>query len=127
MFIPYALIGIAIFGIVYVALRARGIPRFAENPNRIIGAKILFSGVNGLDLDAKQLPDAVVSDYQDPHYRVVFEAPVDIGTRPSKEARISARHVGYPISRMRRSRFGVLAVNGQLDTGQFFRADVRRY
>ena len=59
-------------------------------------------------------------------YEVDFLEPVSIDGRISRGASITARHVGYPISRANHHKFDVRAVSGKLDTGQQFTALIRR-
>ena len=126
MFVPYALIGIAITVVAYVLLRGSGLIRPGEKPKNVIGEAVAFSSLEGLGQDVTELPNARVAGYQDGHYRIMFDQPFKAKGSVSSEARISARHAGYPISRVGKSRFGMLAVHGQLDTGQQFVADLRR-
>ena len=126
MFVVYILIGAALLGILWVSLRAIGLPRYREKPEKILDAEIEFSEPDGLGETAAKLPNGMVRSFQDGWYQVDLLQPYRIGDREARSTRISARHSGYPISRARKTKLDLLSVNGELSTGQRFITSIRR-
>src|SRR5882724_2001049 len=75
-----------------------------EDPSRILGERLRFVWVEGPPPGPHDLPDAVVRDFQTDGYRIEFERPVIFAGHRVAAARISARAMGYPISRARKRR-----------------------
>ena len=116
--IVYAVIIAALLGVIYQALGARAIFRFRERPERVIGARLRFHADEGLDPITPGLPVAAVQEYDGQRYRAVFEHPFAYGGQQRRFVQFSARHLGYPVSRVGRRR--LLAINGELDGGDRF-------
>src|SRR5438046_8778914 len=95
-----------------------------ENPSRIVARRLLFLRVAGPPPGPHDLPDALVRQFRMDGYRVEFERRVSFAGHRVAGARISARTVGYPISRARKRRR--VAVVGETDAGVAFLADITR-
>ena len=95
-----------------------------ENPSRIVGRRLRFLRVEGPPPGPHDLPDALVREFRMDGYRIEFERLVSFAGHRVAGARISARTVGYPISRARKRRRG--AVVGETDAGVAFLADITR-
>jgi hypothetical protein len=120
MSLVYAIIALALIGTVYLATGGRARFGTRERPERIVGARLRFSDVEGHTYPSG-LPDAVVREWNGREYRAEFVEPIGAGER---EVVLSARHVGYPVSRVSASR--TCYVNGSIGPGDGFIGGVRR-
>jgi hypothetical protein len=101
----------------YSALGGPALWRRAEHSDRVVGGTISLKGVEGLE-GHTVLPSGVVTSYEDGRYLVNLEAPVVTNSGEARALRVTARHLGFPISAARPRRS--VAVNGELATGQQF-------
>jgi hypothetical protein len=118
LYIIYAIIVLSLVSILYLCAKALGLFGTREKPEHIIGTKVRLGEVDGLGPTPPKLPYAVVSNYSDDKYRLDFIEPFSFEGKLEKYALVSARHVGYPVSRL--SKRSPLAVNGVLESGKGF-------
>lgn len=123
--IGHFLIGTALLGIIWACLRALGLPRYSEYPTVVLGRTIQLKQLEGLGNDPPDSLEGDIWHFEDDTYRVLFAQPITINGRTTKGATITARHVGYPISRAKRLLFRTRAVCGKMDSGQQFTAMIR--
>ena len=116
----YALIVLALIGIVYLATGGRAWFGTRERPERIIGARLRFSDVERYPYPSS-LPDAGMREWNGREYRAEFVEPLAAG---GHHVLLSARHVGYPVSGISTSR--ACSVAGSIGPGDGFIAGVRR-
>ena len=107
----------AILVAVYTALGGPALWRRTERTERVIGSTISFSRVEGID-GHTTLPPGVVVSYDAGRYLVNLETPVPSSGGDARALKVSARHVGFPISASRSWR--AVAANVELATGQQF-------
>ena len=117
----YALVALALIGLVYVATGARTWFGMRERPEQVLGARLRFSEVEGQS-DLTTLPDAIVRGWDGSAYRA--ELVEGIGEGCGREILLSARHEGHPLWRVSARRGCV--VNGSIDQDEGFIAVVRR-
>jgi hypothetical protein len=99
----WAIVLVALFGVVYLGLGGRALLATHEHPQRIIGRRVqlseLESGPLGLDPNQPRLPPANVESYApDGRYSLRFQLPVTWLGKLETEATVSGRHAGYPVS-----------------------------
>ncbi len=117
---------VAILGFVWFGLRAFGLLAAKENPEKVVGAEIQFAELDGFGPHPPEFPNGVIRGAVGRTYQVEFLEPVSIDGRVARTVSIFARHQGHPISGVRRHRFDIRAIGGELDTGQRFIALIRR-
>lgn len=117
----YALVALALIGIVYVATGGRAWFGTRERPERVLGARLRFSEVEGQS-DLTSLPDAIVREWDGSAYRA--ELVEAVGEETGREILLSARHEGHPLWRVSAQRGCV--VNGSIGQDEGFIAVVRR-
>ena len=108
-----------------LAIDVRSFLPFREHPDRLLGTKLRFRGVEGGPPPAEYaLPDASVRGFRSGEYLVAFERPFAAGGSEINVARISSRYSGRPLSRVGMQR--AVTVNGVTDGGFSFIAEVIR-
>ena len=118
LYIIYAIIILSLVSILYLCAKALGLFGAREKPEHIIGTKVRLGEVDGLGPTPPKLPYAVVANYSNDQYRLDFIEPFSFEGKSEKYALVSARHAGYPVSRL--SKRSLLAVNGVLESGKGF-------
>lgn len=116
----YGIIALALIGAVYLATGGRAWFGARERPERILGVRLRFSDVEGYP-HPSSLPDAVVREWNGREYRAEFIEPIGAGER---EVLLSARHVGFPVSRA--STWRGCSVAATIGAGDGFVAMVRQ-
>jgi hypothetical protein len=89
-----------------------------EKPHRINGCRVRIGGFDNLGPNPPEQLMGVISYYSGNQYGIDFEEPFIRDNIRENYAIITARHAGYPISRM--STRGILGVNGVLESGHGF-------
>jgi hypothetical protein len=91
-----------------------------EKSNKVLGKKIIVREMecapNGLT--KIKFPPAIILSYENEEYKIMLERKVRLNRRLVQYATISARHVGYPVSSLKKT--GLLAVAGRFDSGEDF-------
>jgi hypothetical protein len=114
---------IAASAIVAAVPFVRGALGRAENPRKVLGARIRLSEIDGL---GPEPPEAmgVIESFDGAEYRLRFEHPLNVSGARVSAAAIRARHRGYPVSSA--GRLGVLAVAGRMESGAQFIGTIKR-
>jgi hypothetical protein len=114
---------VAATAIVAAVPYVRGALGGAENPRKVLGARIRLSEFDGL---GPEPPNAtgVIESFDGEEYRLRFEHPVNVAGTNVSGAAIRARHRGYPVSSA--GRFGILAVAGRMESGAQFICSIKR-
>lgn len=120
MSLVYAIIALALIGTVFLVTGGRAWFGTRDRPERIIGARLRFSHVEGYP-HPSSLPDAVVREWNGREYRADFIEPIGAGER---EVLLSARHAGYPVSHV--STWRGCYVNASIGQDDQFIARARR-
>jgi hypothetical protein len=95
-----------------------------EKPERVNGSKVRLGGFENVGPNPPKQLLGVISYGSENWYRIDFDEPfMRDGTRENY-AMITARHAGYPVSRM--SKRGILGVNGAFESGHGFIAIVAK-
>jgi hypothetical protein len=123
LYAAYALIALAVVVIADQARRAMGWLPAKEKPERVIGKRIVFSGVDGMGANTSTLPVGLITSYEQDCYKVEFSSPVQGDEQESNSAFISGRWVGVPISGA--GRWLGAPVNGKLQSGGQFIAMIK--
>lgn len=123
LYAAYALIALAVVVIADQARRALGLFPAKEKPERIIGKRIVFAGVEGIGANTSSLPVGLIASYEQDCYKVEFSSSVRSDEQECNLAFISGRWVGVPISGA--GRWWGAPVNGRLESGGRFIAMVR--
>ena len=122
MALLYSVLAVALLTLAFLVTGGRAWFGTREEPERIIGARLRLTCVDGLPLTSP-LPTVVVREFENGSYRADFTAVVEVEGRPERYVRLCARHEGYPISRVRRWR--EVAANAVLEPGRRFITMVR--
>ena len=121
----WTVVALALLAALYVALGGRAIFGTHERPARVIGRRVqlsqLESGPRGLDPQQPHLPGATIAAY-DPAdgYRLQFQIPFTWLGKTETEGRVSARHVGYPVSILASRWHRSVFVYGRFGSGEDF-------
>jgi hypothetical protein len=117
---------IAIMGIAIIYSATGGCAWFGthERPNKILGTRLKITDTDGLGRTPPNLPEAIAIHYENGTYKLEFVETFNFGGRVEKFVYVKARHVGYPISRVKKR--GLLAINGTLESGVSFIANLIR-
>ena len=121
VYVIIAIIGVAI---IYKATGGRAWFGTHERPEKILGRHLKILEPDGLGPTPPNLPEAIVTHYDKSIYTLEFVEPFRFEGRVEKFVFISARHAGYPISRVKK--YGLLAINGTLESGKGFIANLIR-
>jgi hypothetical protein len=121
VYVILAIIGVAI---IYYATGGRAWFGTHEKPQKILGIRLKITEPDGLGPTPPDLPEAIATYYENGRYKLEFVEPFHFEGRTEKFVFINARHIGYPISRVRRH--GWLGVNGTLESGAGFIANLTR-
>ena len=89
-----------------------------EKPDKIIGVKVRLRDFDGLGKNPPDELTGVIADFSHGGYRIQFEKPFIFDGNEENYAIVSARHVGFPVSRISKRR--ILAVGGKLESGRGF-------
>jgi len=117
-FLVPALILLALLGAVYLGLGGRAVFREREHPDRILGARVRLTEIDGVGPTPPSVVEGMVQSFDGRSYRVAFAEPVEMLGHTEHYATVCARHVGYPVSAT--SRRGILAIKDKLESGQGF-------
>ncbi len=118
IYLIYIIIALAILGAIYVQTGGRARFGTHEHPDRILGVRVRFSEVDGLTKYTTTLPSAIIRTFENGTYHAEFVEPFEWESTKESFVDLSPRHVGYPISKVRKR--GVLAVCGILESGRQF-------
>jgi hypothetical protein len=121
VYVIIAIIGIAL---IYSATGGRAWFGTHEKPDKILGAHLMVVEPDGLGPTPPNLPEAIAIHYESGTYKLEFIEPFYFEGRIEKFVFIKARHLGYPISRAKKR--GLLGVNGTLESGVGFIANLIR-
>jgi hypothetical protein len=121
IYVIIAIIGVAI---IYMATGGRAWFGTHERPEKILGTHLKIIEPDGLGPTPPNLPEAIVIHYDNGIYTLEFVEPFRFEGRVEKLVLISARHVGYLISRVKK--YGLLGINGTLESGIGFIANLIR-
>ena len=90
-----------------------------EKPEKVIGIEVRLGEFDGLGPNPPKQLIGIVSDYSEGLYRIKLESPFTSQDGHTETyAKVSARHDGFPISRI--SKRGILGVNGSFESGNGF-------
>ena len=120
----YAILTLLGVAIIYQLAGGRALHRSKEIPEKILGIHIEIKEPDGLAVNPPAIPEAIVTHYDNEKYKLEFTQPLIINNRTENYVYASARHVGYPIYRVKKS--GILGVNTILESGEKFIACINR-
>ena len=89
-----------------------------EKPDKIIGLRVRLAEFDGLGPNPPELLRGSIIEYIDGRYRINLDEPTTIDGKNENYAIVSAKHGGYPVSRI--SKRGILAVGGKFESGRGF-------
>jgi hypothetical protein len=89
-----------------------------ENPERINGGRVKLGGFDNLGPNPPKQLQGFISYCSNNWYRIDFNEPFMLNGTRENYAMITARHRGYPVSRI--SKRGILGVNGSFESGHDF-------
>ncbi|MGD0078941.1 MAG: hypothetical protein ABSB91_10015 [Sedimentisphaerales bacterium] len=115
MKLVYVFIAITGVAIIYKATGGRALFGTHERPEKILGKHLKILEPDGLGPKPPNLPEAIAIYYDNGTYKLEFVEPFRFEGRVEKFVFISARHGGYPISRVKKR--GLLGINGTLESG----------
>jgi hypothetical protein len=122
MKLVYAILAIIGVAIIYYATGGRAWFGTHEKPEKVIGTRLKITETDGLGPTRPDLPEAIATYYEKGRYKLEFVEPFRFEGRTETFVFINARHIGYPISRVKRH--GWLGVNGTLESGVGFIANL---
>jgi hypothetical protein len=120
----YVILAIVAIAIIYYAAGGRALFGTHERPEKVLGIRLKITEPDGLGSTPPNLPEAIATYYENGRYKLEFVEPFHFEGRTEKFIFINARFVGHPISRVKRH--GWLGVNGTLESGVGFMANLTR-
>jgi hypothetical protein len=86
-----------------------------EKPDKINGIRVRLGQFDGIGPNPPKQIYGIISHCANNRYRINFDEPFEYQGKKENYAVLTARHAGYPVSRM--GRHSILAVNCEFESG----------
>ncbi len=80
--------------------------------------RVRLAQFDGLGPNPPEELSGSINDFKEGVYRINFDEPIVLDGKKENYVSVSARHGGYPVSRI--SKRGILAVGGSFESGRGF-------